>query len=87
MRHLLYLCIIAALLLAACGPDHDDMLRQLNQLAEANRADSLLTDDALRTLVPAGIYGCRSSFAVETLTSKRMVLRNDSCQLVFRKFG
>ena len=47
MRHLLYLCIIAALLLAACGPDHDDMLRQLNQLAEANRADSLLTDDTL----------------------------------------
>ena len=64
-----------------------DSLRLTELYIHSFDRDSLLTDDALRTLVPAGIYGCRTGFAIETLTSKRMVLRNDSCQLVFRKFG
>ena len=49
--------------------------------------DSLLTDPAMRTLVPAGIYGNNARFAIETLTNKRVELRSDSCRLVFRKYS
>jgi len=40
----LWLC---ALLLAACGEGHEQMLRQLEELERQNRADSVMTNDSL----------------------------------------
>ena len=49
-------------------------------------ADSLLTDPSTLVLLPLGIRGNSAHFAVEQLNSSKMVLKNQTERLTFRKF-
>jgi len=49
-------------------------------------SDSLITDASTELLLPLGIRGNKAAFAVEQLSGSRMVLKNQTERLTFRKF-
>ena len=51
MKHTALFLFIAVLLVAACGPTHEERLAQLEQLEQWNRADSVMRYDSLALLL------------------------------------